>query len=63
MTTEANKLALNIRHGSPPLEISKGKSAVEIATPANSIFPLEVKKQPAEAVVLDAQIHVSAKTH
>ncbi len=51
MTTEANKLALNIRNGSPNQEINIGKSEVEIATTANFIFALAVKKQPAEAVV------------
>jgi len=59
-TTEANKLALNIRYGARKLEISKGKSAVEIATLADLVPTLELIKQAVEAGELDAQIEVAA---
>ena len=59
-TTEANKLALNIRYGARKLEISKGKSAVEIATAADLVPTLELIKQAVEAGELDAQIEAAA---
>ena len=43
-TTESNKLALNIRYGARKLEISKGKSAVEIATAADLVGPAKFRK-------------------
>lgn len=58
-TTEANKLALNIRYGARKLEISKGKSAVEIATAAELVPTLELIKQAVEAGELDAQIEAA----
>jgi hypothetical protein len=59
-TTDTNKLALNIRYGARKLEISKGKSAVEIATLADLVPTLELIKQAVEAGELDAQIEVAA---
>ena len=59
-TTEANKLALNIRYGARKIEISKGKSAVEIATPADLVPTLELIKQAVEAGELDAQIEAAS---
>ena len=59
-TTEANKLALNIRYGARKIEISKGKSAVEIATVADLVPTLELIKQAVEAGELDAQIEAAA---
>lgn len=59
-TTETNKLALNIRYGARKLEISKGKSAVEIATAAELVPTLELIKQAVEAGELDAQIEAAA---
>jgi hypothetical protein len=59
-TTETNKLALNIRYGARKLEISKGKSAVEIATTADLVPTLELIKQAVEAGELDAQIEAAA---
>jgi hypothetical protein len=58
-TTEANKLALNIRYGARKIEISKGKSAVEIATVADLVPTLELIKQAVEAGELDAQIEAA----
>lgn len=59
-TTETNKLAFNIRYGARKLEISKGKSAVEIATAAELVPTLELIKQAVEAGELDAQIEAAA---
>ena len=59
-TTDTNKLALNIRYGARKLEISKGKSAVEIATVADLVPTLELIKQAVEAGELDAQIEAAA---
>ena len=59
-TTESNKLAMNIRYGARKLEISKGKSAVEIATAAELVPTLELIKQAVEAGELDAQIEAAA---
>ena len=59
-TTEANKLALNIRYGARKLEISKGKSAVEIANAADLVPTLELIKQAVEAGELDTQIEAAA---
>ena len=59
-TTETNRLALNIRYGARKLEISKGKSAVEMATVADLVPTLELIKQAVEAGELDAQIEAAA---
>jgi len=59
-TTDTNKLALNIRYGARKLEISKGKSAVEMATVAELVPTLELIKQAVEAGELDAQIEAAA---
>jgi hypothetical protein len=59
-TTCTNKIALNIRYGARKLEISKGKSAVEIATVADLLPTLELIKQAVEAGELDAQIEAAA---
>ena len=59
-TTDTNRLALNIRYGARKLEISKGKSAVEIATLADLVPTLELIKQAVEAGELDAQIEAAA---
>ena len=59
-TTDTNKVALNIRYGARKLEISKGKSAVEIATVADLVPTLELIKQAVEAGELDAQIEAAA---
>ena len=59
-TTDANRLALNIRYGARKLEISKGKSAVEIATAADLVPTLELIKRAVEAGELDVQIEAAA---
>ena len=59
-TTDTNKLALNIRYGARKIEISKGKSAVEIATVTDLVPTLELIKQAVEAGELDAQIEAAS---
>jgi len=59
-TTEANKLALNIRYGARKIEISKGKSAVEIASAADLVPTLELIKRAVEAGELDVQIEAAS---
>ena len=59
-TTDTNKLALNVRYGARKLEITKGKSAVEITTLADLVPTLELIKQAVEAGELDAQIEAAA---
>ena len=59
-TTDTNKLALNIRYGARKLEISKGKSAIEMATASELVPTLELIKQAVEAGELDAQIEAAA---
>jgi hypothetical protein len=58
--TDTNKLALNIRYGARKLEISKGKSAVEVAALSDLVPILELIKQAVEAGELDAQIEAAA---
>ena len=58
--TETNKLALNIRYGARKIEISKGKSAVEVATAAELVPTLELIKQAVEAGELDVQIEAAS---
>ena len=59
-TTDTNKLALNIRYGARKLEISKGKSAVEIATAAELVPTLELLKSAVLSGDLDTQIEAAA---
>ena len=51
---------LNIRYGARKIEISKGKSAVEIATAADLVPTLELIKQAVESGELDAQIEAAS---
>lgn len=59
-TTDTNKLALNIRYGARKIEISKGKSAVEIASISELVPTLELIKQAVEAGELDVQIEAAS---
>jgi len=53
-------LALNLRYGARAVEFSKGKTAVEIATPAELVPTLELLKRAVEAGELDAQIEAAS---
>ena len=61
-TTQAGKLVLALRYGSKPLEISKGKNAIEVANMDDLIATLEVIKQAAHAGELDAQIDAASSS-
>ncbi len=59
-TTEANKLALNLRYGARAVEFSKGKATVEIGAVADLVPTLELLKRAVEAGELDAQIEAAS---
>ena len=50
------KIALNVRYGAKVVEISKGKSTIEVATHTDLIPTLELLKRAVEAGELDTQI-------
>lgn len=50
------KIALALRYGAKPLEIAKGKNAIEVANMDDLVATLEVIKQAVHAGELDAQI-------
>jgi len=54
--TESGKIALSIRYGARVVEISKGKSAIEVASGDDLINALVLVKKAVEAGELDAQI-------
>ena len=54
--TETGKIALSIRYGARVVEISKGKSAIEVTTGEDLINALVLVKKAVEAGELDAQI-------
>ncbi len=54
--TETGKIALSIRYGARVVEISKGKSAIEVNTGDDLINALVLVKKAVEAGELDAQI-------
>ena len=53
---ENGKIALNVRYGARVVEITKGKTAVEIATPNDLIPTLELIKKAVDAGELDIQL-------
>lgn len=55
-TTEAGKVCIEIRYGAKVIELSKGKSAIEITSPAALIEALEAVKTAVLAGELDVQI-------
>ena len=50
------KIALNVRYGAKVVEISKGKSTIEVATHTDLIPTLELLKRAVEAGELDIQL-------
>jgi hypothetical protein len=56
ITTDAGKVCIEIRYGAKVIELSKGKSAIEITSPAALIEALEAVKTAVLAGELDAQI-------
>lgn len=57
---ESGKLVLNIRYGVRVLELTKGKSSIEVTTVADLVPTLELIKRAVEAGELDAQIEAAA---
>lgn len=53
---ENGKLCLNVKYGSKVIELAKGKSAIEVGTPAELVATLEALKAAVAAGDLDAQI-------
>jgi len=58
--SEAGKVCVSIRYGSKVLELSKGKAAVEVATPDDLVSTLEAVRRAVEAGELDAQIEAAS---
>lgn len=54
--TETGKIALSIRYGARVVEISKGKSAIEVASGDDLINALSVVRKAVDAGELDTQI-------
>ncbi len=53
---DTGKVCLNVRYGAKLLELSKGKAAIEVASPVELIKTLETIKSAVEAGELDSQI-------
>lgn len=53
---ENGKLCLNVKYGTKVIELAKGKTAVELGTPAELIVTLETLKAAVLAGELDTQI-------
>jgi hypothetical protein len=58
--SETGKVCVSVRYGSKVLELSKGKSAVEVASPEDLIKTLETVRSAVEAGDLDAQIEAAS---
>ena len=62
-TSEAGKVCIEIRYGAKVIELSKGKSAIEVTSPAALVEAFEAVKAAVLAGELDAQIEqASTKT-
>lgn len=57
-TDDSGKLCLVVKYGTKPLELAKGKVAIELSAPADLIPALETLKAAVTAGELDAQIEV-----
>jgi len=58
--SESGKVCVSVRYGSKVLELSKGKSAVEVASPEDLIKTLETVRSAVEAGDLDVQIEAAS---
>jgi hypothetical protein len=54
--SEAGKVCIAVRYGARVLELAKGKSAIEVATPAELINALETIRSAVDAGELDVQL-------
>ena len=52
----SGKIMLAIRYGAKPIELAKGKNAIEVGTMGDLIAALETVKEAVQAGELDAQI-------
>jgi hypothetical protein len=57
-TTDAGKVCIQIRYGAKVIELSKGKSAIEVTNPTALIEALEAVNAAVLAGELDAQIEL-----
>jgi hypothetical protein len=57
---ENGKVCLNVRYGNRVLELAKGKSAVEVATPAELVNTLEQIRKAVVDGELDSQIDAAS---
>jgi predicted nicotinamide N-methyase len=55
-TAGNGKVMLALRYGSKPIELAKGKNAIEVGSMADLIATLETVKEAAHAGELDSQI-------
>ncbi len=58
--TETGKIALSIRYGARVVEISKGKTAIEVASGDDLINALSVVRKAVDAGELDTQIETAS---
>ena len=58
--SESGKIALNVRYGARVVELAKGKSTIEVATPVDLIPTLELIKKAVEAGELDKEIETAS---
>jgi len=61
-TDDSGKLCLVVKYGTKPLELTKGKVAIELAAQADLIPTLETLKAAVSAGELDAQIEAMSGT-
>ena len=61
-TDDSGKLCLVVKYGTKPLELAKGKVAIELAAQADLIPTLETLKAAVSAGELDTQIEVMSGT-
>ena len=60
--SEAGKVCIAIRYGARVLELAKGKSAIEVATPAELINALETIRSAVDAGELDVQLEAASNS-
>ena len=60
--SEAGKVCIAIRYGARVLELAKGKSAIEVATPAELINALETIRSAVDAGELDVQLETASNS-
>jgi hypothetical protein len=56
------KLMLAVRYGAKPIELAKGKNAIEVGSMAEIVAALETVKDAVQAGELDAQMEVASQS-